>query len=79
VQRVRAQGYGIDNEEEELGSRCVAVPIMDSSGRFLAASSTTGTVQQIPLEEISALAARLRIMAAAIADSHGRMATRPLA
>jgi DNA-binding IclR family transcriptional regulator len=69
VQRVRSNGYALDNEEEELGSRCVAVPIMDSAGRFLAALSTTGTLAQILSEEIAALAARLHVTARAIADA----------
>jgi DNA-binding IclR family transcriptional regulator len=73
VQRVRADGYAIDNEEEELGSRCVAVPIIDSSGRFLAALSTSGTITQIGFEEVAALAARLHGTAHAItADAHAR-------
>jgi DNA-binding IclR family transcriptional regulator len=74
VQRVRANGYALDNEEEELGSRCVAVPITDSAGRFLAALSTTGTLAQIVSEEIPALAARLHVTARAISDAMGAQA-----
>ena len=72
VQRVRADGYAVDNEEEELGSCCVAVPIVDSSGRFLAALSAAGTLAQIASEEIPGISARLRVTAHAIADAHGR-------
>jgi DNA-binding IclR family transcriptional regulator len=77
VQRVRTEGHAIDNEEEELGSRCVAVAIIDSSGRFLAALSTSGTLAQIAFEEIPSIAARLRITAQAIAEAHERSSIRP--
>ena len=74
VHRVRANGFAVDSEEEELGSRCVAVPIVESSGRFLAALSTTGTIAQIAFEDVTSLAIRLRLTARAITDAPGRSA-----
>lgn len=40
--RVRVQGYAIDNEEIEVGLKCVAAPIMDSRGEVIAAISISG-------------------------------------
>ena len=51
--RVRQNGYAIDDEEEELGIRCIAAPVL-SSGAPVAAVSVTGTTTQIRIEDIEA-------------------------
>ena len=63
--RVRRLGYAIDDEEEELGSRCVAVPLIHQ-GCFVAALSVAGTVAQVPFRGVDALLARLKHTADAI-------------
>ena len=35
--RVKQKGYSIDDEEEEAGVRCVAVPVFDPLGEFITA------------------------------------------
>ena len=69
--RVQKAGYAVDDEEEELGVRCVAVPVFQPNGRFVAVLSVTGTTAQLSLEAIESLAERLRQAAAGI---FGRMA-----
>lgn len=69
VQQVRADGFAVDSEEEELGSRCVATPVFDGSGRFLAAMSAAGTTAQIQLSDVPSLVVRLRVTAAAISEA----------
>jgi DNA-binding IclR family transcriptional regulator len=66
LSKVRKQGYAIDDEEEELAVRCVAVPVMHPSGRFAAALSVTGTTQQIPMSAIDEVAEQLQKVASAI-------------
>ncbi len=39
---IRAQGYAVDNEENEPGIRCVAAPILDSSQHVIASISISG-------------------------------------
>jgi len=39
VRAARAQGYAIVDEEIELGLRSIAVPVVDSAGRTVAAMS----------------------------------------
>ncbi|SFN47565.1 transcriptional regulator, IclR family [Izhakiella capsodis] len=39
LNRMRGQGYGEDNEEQEVGIRCLAVPIYDRFGRVIAGLS----------------------------------------
>lgn len=44
---VRARGYAIDNEEMEIGLRCVAAPIRDHAGRVIASIGVAGPVQRM--------------------------------
>ena len=46
--RVRRLRYAVDDEEEELAVRCVAVPVFQSGGQFIAGLSVTGTTAQLP-------------------------------
>jgi DNA-binding IclR family transcriptional regulator len=62
LERVREQGYAVDNEEEELGVRCVASPIV-VDGAAVGAVSVTGTVTQIPPESVAAVGEMLRTAA----------------
>ena len=39
---VRKQGFGIDDEENEKGIRCVAAPIRNGAGKVVAAISISG-------------------------------------
>src|SRR5581483_6749782 len=64
--RIQKSGYAVDDEEEELGVRCVGVPVFDQNGRFAAGLSVTGTTSQIPLDAVESVAERLKHTAAAI-------------
>ena len=44
---IRARGHAIDDEEIEVGLRCVAAPIRDHSGRVIAAISVAAPVQRM--------------------------------
>lgn len=50
--QVRMQGYACDNEECELGARCVAAPIKDYTNRIVAAISVSGPVTRMTNEHI---------------------------
>lgn len=65
ITKIRKLGFAIDDEEEELAVRCVAVPVVQN-GRFAAALSVTGTTAQIPMTAIDEVAGVLRKTAAAI-------------
>jgi len=66
VERVRQHGYALDDEEEELAVRCVAAPVLQPGKGFVAALSVSGTVTQIPIEQVERTAERLRETASAI-------------
>lgn len=46
--RIQRAGYAIDNEEAELGARCVAAPILDAQGYVAAGISVSGPVIRMP-------------------------------
>jgi DNA-binding IclR family transcriptional regulator len=41
LERVRRQGYSLDNEEFAIGLRCVAMPVLDAQGKTIAAMSVS--------------------------------------
>lgn len=51
LEKVRIQGWSLDNAEHEKNIRCVAVPIFDDSGRMTAALSSAGTTVDLPDED----------------------------
>lgn len=63
---VREVGYAFDDEEEELGIRCIAAPIFTSAG-VVAAVSMTGTTSQIRIEDMDKIAKAAKRAAAKIA------------
>jgi len=54
--QVRTLGYSVDNEEDEIGSRCIGAPVFDGNPAVVAAISVAGTLSQIPDERIQDLA-----------------------
>lgn len=57
LERVRSQGYAIDQEENEMGVACVATPIFDQDG-IKAAVSISGPLERI-IGSISDLSSQL--------------------
>lgn len=47
LNKVREYGFAIDNEENNLGVRCVAAPVFDANGKIIAALGTSSTTMQI--------------------------------
>jgi DNA-binding IclR family transcriptional regulator len=66
LDRVVKLGYAIDNEEDELGVRCIGVPIFGPGGRPLAAISLAGSTHEITLEDVSRLSNELLNASASI-------------
>jgi DNA-binding IclR family transcriptional regulator len=67
LERTRRQGYAIDDEEEELGIRCIGVPLFDRGGGVLAALSVSGTIEQVSRENCDPIAGLLKAAALEIA------------
>ncbi|OLD19898.1 MAG: hypothetical protein AUJ01_05200 [Acidobacteria bacterium 13_1_40CM_3_65_5] len=48
LRAIRARGYALDEEEHELGVRCVAAPIRNHEGKVVAAISVAGPTERMP-------------------------------
>lgn len=49
------RGYALNDEENIPGTRCFAVPIYNDKGHIVASVSVSGTLFQIPLEQIPSM------------------------
>jgi len=50
---VRTSGFAIDDEENEVGGRCISAPVFNHAGMPIAAVSVTCPVQRLPVEKVS--------------------------
>lgn len=57
--RIREQGYALDDEEHELGIRCLAVPIKDHKGNVVAAVSVSGPTLRMTREKLDQITPRV--------------------
>lgn len=76
LERVRKLGYAVDDEEDEIGMRCVGVAVRDYRGLATAAMSVTALARRLPLEAISGLAKTMRATANKISGQLGHRAER---
>lgn len=58
--KIREQGYALDDEEDELGVRCIAVPVFDSHEGMIAALSFAGTVDRLGIDRVRLLVQTLK-------------------
>lgn len=68
---VRKRGWGIDNEESEIGHRCVAAPIYDYRGDIIAAISASGPTSIFTEDRIESVASYMKEQAMEISKSMG--------
>lgn len=74
LSRVARQGYAVDDEEDELGLRCIGAPVLNSGGRVMAAVSIAGTSSQINESSYAYLIREVKGAAESIADALGEPA-----
>jgi IclR family KDG regulon transcriptional repressor len=60
LERVRLQGFALDNEENEIGGRCLAAPVFNEEGIAVAAISISFPIQRLPLEKIPEYGERIK-------------------
>jgi len=71
LEKIRRQGYAVDDEEAVMGARCVSAPILDASGASIAAISVSGPVTRVSPGQVQALADAVTAAAHAISVEMG--------
>jgi len=71
LRRTRRRGYAVDDEEFELGLRCVGAPIRDYTGEMVGAIGVAGPSTRVTDEKISAIGTVVLKGATAISHALG--------
>lgn len=69
--QVRRRGYSLDDEEDEVGFRCIGAPVFDHRGAAIAAISVVGSTAQIRQDNLPRLASKVIQTASAISRELG--------
>jgi IclR family acetate operon transcriptional repressor len=65
------RGFSLDNEEFNLGVRCLAAPVFDADGGVIAAIGITAATVRFTKERIPEIAAKVRAVAAELSELMG--------
>lgn len=71
LERIRARGYAVDNEEKSPGMRCVAAPVFEATGQAVAGLSVSGPVARVTPDTVAALGTQVARAAAILSASLG--------
>jgi len=71
LEKVRRQGFAVDDEEAVQGARCVSAPILNSDREPIAAVSISGPVTRVSPNQVGALAEAVCDAARAISVAMG--------
>lgn len=63
LQRVRAQGFALDDEEREMGVRCLSVGVLNGAGKVIAAIGVAGPTNRLSRERVAEVSAAVVGMA----------------
>ena len=76
VQVTLKRGYSVDNEEFNLGVRCLAAPVFDADGGVMAALGITAATVRFSKERIPEVATKVRAVAAELSQLMGYLEPR---
>ena len=69
--KVRRLGYAFDDEEDEIGLRCIGAPVFEQVGKVVASVSVAGTVRQIHPQNRRLIAEQVQQTASRISHELG--------
>jgi DNA-binding IclR family transcriptional regulator len=59
LEKIRNRGWAVDDEESEMGGRCIAAPVFEKTGNLIASISVMGPTNRVNPETIPALSGLL--------------------
>jgi DNA-binding IclR family transcriptional regulator len=68
LDQVCAQGYAVDDEEFDIGVRCIAVPVFDFRGKVVGSIGISGPATRVTPERLPGLAASVVEMGKALSE-----------
>jgi DNA-binding IclR family transcriptional regulator len=71
LDRIRRQGYAVDDEEAVQGARCVSAPILNADREPIGAVSVSGPVTRVSPNQVAGLAGAVTSAARAISAAMG--------
>ena len=71
MEQIRARGYAVDDQENALGTRCVAAPVFDSNRCVKASLSISGSIARLPDGRLELLGRSLAAAARRMTDDMG--------
>lgn len=71
LEKIRRQGYAVDDEEAVQGARCVSAPILSADREPIGAVSVSGPVTRVTPNQVAALAGAVQSAAGAISVAMG--------
>lgn len=71
LRRIRNAGYAIDDEEQYLGLRCIAMPVFSHTGQVIASMCVVGPKHHMTHQKLQAVRAPLAAQARALSEHLG--------
>ena len=66
---IKKRGYSIDNEERNLGMRCIAAPVFDFNREVIAGISVSGPTSRVGIENLPKISVAVMHAAAALTEA----------
>lgn len=60
LEKVRAQGYAVDDEENNMGARCLGAPVFNQQGVIEASVGLSGTINQVNPQTMPGILEKLK-------------------
>ena len=76
LEKVRQQGYAVDDEENNMGARCVGAPVFNQHGSIEASLGLSGTINQVNAQTMSRILQALKDAARHVSMQLGYRAAR---
>ncbi|MBT8416487.1 MAG: IclR family transcriptional regulator [Silicimonas sp.] len=71
LQTSRTRGYAVDDEEKNLGMRCIAAPVFDATGETVAGISVSGPTSRVSRDQTDTLGQSVLAAARALSEALG--------